>query len=157
MNAAQIQEFKQAFQNEFVGIYQLCYVLIQSTVQNPVNLNLPLIKACLNALNAFLHWVSLEYLFKTDLVVLLLQLFDSQDLQLTCLKIIIEILCLPEISELERNGNQEIKQKIVSLYSIFMEKLNNYVAPDTNLAQHRSQLMKQKNPTLGYFNSFSKV
>lgn len=132
-------------------------IVIQETLQNSQNFRLSLIKSCLDTLSAYLYWLPLNLIFKTDLIGLLLQTFELKDLQLICVKILTEIVSLNEILAVDKMTFQEINRKIIELYSNFMERLNNYITPETNLLAQRTQLMKVKNPSVGFFNSFSKV
>lgn len=157
MKINQIRGIRELYQNEFATIYQLCIIVIQDTLQNSQSFRLSLIKSCLDALSAYLYWLPLNLVFKSDLIGLLLQAFELKDVQLLCVKILTEIVSLNEIFAVDKMVFQEIKQKIIELYSNFMERLNNYITPETNLLAQRTQLMKLKNPSVGFFNSFSKV
>ena len=157
MSVAQIQQLREMLQDVFENIYQLCYNVLQNFISNSQSIHLSLIKACLNTFNAYFKWFNLDYIFKTSLIEYLLQLFDSKDLQLLCLKLLTEIISLPDILTLINNGQDEAKQNVASLYSNFLAKLETNLSSDVNLLQQRIQLIKERNPTLGYFNSFCKV
>ena len=140
--------------NEFGSIYQLCHFVMKGYVDNPQQVRLSLIETCLNTLHAFLSWIPLGYLFLTDLLDMLLQIFDNKDLKLACLKCLMEIVVL-EVDSTEEGKN--IKEKTFMLYTNFTVKLNNFIPAEASLLQERNKLASQKNQGLTHFDNFCQV
>jgi len=68
LTSKQVQELKQNFANDFKEIFDLCYQIARTYVQNPSLIRPGLMKACLETLFAFLSWIPLHYIFEIDLM-----------------------------------------------------------------------------------------
>ena len=157
MTSSQIKELKETMHNEFSSIYQLCYFVIKGYLDNPQQVRISLIETCLNTLHAFLSWIPLGYIFLTDLIDVLLQLFDNKDLKQSCLKCLMEVVVLEVDGSCSEEEGRNIKQKLFALYSNFTMKLTNFIPSEVSLLQERTRLVGQKSHSLTHFDNFCQV
>lgn len=143
--------------HEFQSIYQLCNFVLHGYLENPQQVRPSLIETCLNTLHAFLSWIPLGYVFLTDLIDILLQIFDVKELKPVCLKCLMEIAILEVDSSCSEEEAKNIKQKLFSLYNNFVFKLANFIPAEIRLLQERDKLVKQKSPSLTPFDHFCQV
>lgn len=156
MTSTQIKELKETMQKEFGSLYELCYFIMKSYIENSSQVKVSLMEACLNTLHAFLSWIPLAYIFLTDLIEFLLQIFDSKDLKYGCMKCLLEIVILP-VDNCTVDETKKIQEKIFYLYSNFIAKMGNVFSCEINLAQERLKLEKQKSHNLKAFDEFCQV
>jgi len=143
--------------SEFSSIYQLCSFVLKGYLENPQAVRLSLIETCLNTLYAFLSWIPLGYIFLTDLIEILLQIFDVKEFKPACLKCLMEIVVLEVETGCSEEEGKNIKQKLFSLYSNFVFKLGNFIPVEINLLQERTKLVRQKSSGLSQFDDFCQV
>jgi len=144
--------------NEFSSIYQLCSYVLKGYLENSQKVRISLIETCLNTLLAFLNWIPFDSIFLTDLVDILIQIFETKELKPACLKCFIEIVNF-QIEETcsEEEEVKNIEQKLVTLYTNFVYKLEKFIPCEINLEQERLKLIKQRNTSLTHFDSFCQV
>jgi len=154
MTSNQVKELKETMHSEFSSIYQLCSFVLKGYLENPQAVRFSLIETCLNTLYAFLSWIPLGYIFLTDLIEILLQIFDVKEFKPACLKCLMEIVVLEVESGCSDDEAKNIKQKLFSLYSNFIFKLGNFIPVEINLLQERTKLVRQKSSGLSQFDDF---
>ena len=137
-------------------IFDLCHFVIKSYLDNSSQVRLSLIEGCLETLYAFLSWIPLAYIFMTELIDNLIQLFEHKDLKNQSLKCLIEIVILP-VGDGNDDETSQIKEKIFKLYTSFIYKLGNFVPYDISLAQERGKMEKNNAQNLGMFDEFCQV
>lgn len=119
LTQAKTKELKNQLNQEFRAIHDLCLFVLMNT-QKP-----ELIKATLSALHAYLSWVPLGYIFESNLIQLLLQIFPKPPFRNITLQ------CLTEVGSLqmgpEFNGHFEM------FYKMFMTQLMQILAPGTSI------------------------
>jgi exportin-1 len=115
MTQEKIDELKTIFQQDFREIYELCeYVLCQRAFLQQMQPSL--LVTTVQTLEKFLSRIEPKYVFETDLLESLLELFDySPELRNSVMR------CLVEISSLSVSA--EYDQRFVSLYMNFISKL----------------------------------
>jgi exportin-1 len=153
MTSEQIKELKETMHKEFESIYELCYFIMKSYVENPNQVKTSLIESCINTLHAFLSWIPLGYIFLTDLIDIILQLFEFKELKPLALKCLIEIVILSVDGCSDEEG-KKIKEQIFKLYSNFIYKLSNFIPSEVSLQQERIKLENQKSQNLATFDHF---
>lgn len=153
--SSQVKELKETMRNEFSSIYQLCSYVLKGYLENSQKVRISLIETCLNTLLAFLNWIPFDSIFLTDLVDILIQIFETKELKPACLKCFIEIVNF-QIEETcsEEEEVKNIEQKLVTLYTNFVYKLEKFIPCEINLEQERLKLIKQRNTSLTHFDSF---
>ena len=87
LTQAKTRELKNTLNNEFRLIHELCTFVLTNT-RKP-----ELIKATLVALNAYLSWVPLGYIFQSNMVQLLLEAFPQAPFRNVALQCLTEV-CL---------------------------------------------------------------
>jgi len=157
MTSTQVKELKETMHNEFGSIYQLCSFVLKGYLENPQQVRISLIETCLNTLYAFLSWIPLGYVFLTDLIDILLEIFDVKELKPACLKCFMEIVVLEVDGTCSEEEVKNIKQKLFGLYSNFIFKLASFIPCEINLLQERLKLIKQKSSSLTPFDEFCQV
>ncbi len=157
ITSEQIKELKETMQNEFCSIYQLCSFVIKGYIENSQQVRVSLILACLKTLHAFLSWIPLGYIFLTDLIEMLLQIFEVKDLKPAVLRCLMEIVILEVEGTCSDDEAKKIKEKLFSLYSNFIFKLGNFIPYETNLARERLSIIKQRSSSLSHFDEFCQV
>ncbi len=58
---------------QFIRVNELCYWVLNTALTNQINPSL--VKSCLRALQAYLSWIPLNYIFNTDLIQNLIEHF----------------------------------------------------------------------------------
>jgi exportin-1 len=84
MTQKQINELKEQMNSEFTTIFQLCKFILENAHQA----KLSLVKSCLETLNAFLSWIPMFYIIRTDMIDKLVMMLASDYLRnsaLSCL------------------------------------------------------------------------
>jgi len=157
MTSTQIKELKETMFKEFESIYNLCSYVIKGYLQNHQQVRISLIETCLNTLYAFLSWIPLGYIFLTDLISDLLQIFEFKELKPACLKCLMEIVVLDIEGSCSEEEVKKIKQNIFTLYSNFIFKLGNFLPCELSLLQEREKLIKQRSTSLTPFDEFCQV
>jgi hypothetical protein len=85
LTQAKTKELKSSLNNEFRLIHELCVFVLMNTHK------VELVRATLDTLNAYLTWVPLGYIFESNLVELLLQLFPQPAFRNTALQCLSEV------------------------------------------------------------------
>ncbi len=153
MTSAQIAELKETMNKEFQSIYELCYFIMKSYLENPSQVRFSLIEACIRTLHAFLSWIPLGYIFLTDLIDVILGLFEFKELKPLALKCLIEIIIL-SVDGCSEDEGKKIKEQIFKLYSGFIYKLSSFIPAELSLQQERLKLEKQRSHNLAAFDQF---
>ncbi|KAI8371079.1 nuclear export factor CRM1 [Blakeslea trispora] len=113
---------KTQMKQEFAEIYNLCREVLDNAVKHS------LIKATLETLLRFVHWVPVGYVFETDLIETLRnKFFEQPQFRNVTLK------CFTEISTLEITENYY--EKIVVMFNNVMTATNTMIPPSTNIAE----------------------
>ncbi|RCH87432.1 Karyopherin transporter, partial [Rhizopus stolonifer] len=113
---------KTQMQKEFSEIYNLCREVIDNAVKPS------LIKATLETLLRFVHWIPVGYIFETDLIeTLRSKFFEQPQFRNVTLK------CFTEISTLEITENYY--EKMVIMFNSVMTATNSMIPPSTNIAE----------------------
>jgi len=119
MTQAKVKELKEAYNQEFSLIYQLCDFILRSSSKPS------LINATLETLLRFLNWIPPVFIFQTKMIEhLLFKFFVVAPFQNVTLK------CLTEIVGISM-GDQN--QLFVQLFVFFMQQLKTTLPPNTNL------------------------
>lgn len=109
MTQAKANALKLGLKAEFEEIFKLCYEVLDKTTKPS------LIIATLNALLKYIHWIPLNYIFQTDLLLLLTDKFlQPADTRSVTLK------CLTEVSGLVSPANED---KFIMFFQRSMEKV----------------------------------
>lgn len=85
LTQAKTKELKASLNNEFRLIHELCVFVLMNTRK------VELVRATLDTLNAYLTWVPLGYIFESNLVELLLQLFPQPSFRNVALQCLTEV------------------------------------------------------------------
>jgi len=133
MTQAKIQELKTSLNEEFAGIHQLCNVILaEATVPT-------LLMVCLEALERFLVWMPLAYIFETNMVhAMIFRFFPDPanavpELQPYYTRFQVRALsCLSEIGSL--SVEQQYDPAFAKLCTQLIAQLAHYLPSDTNLA-----------------------
>jgi exportin-1 len=111
MTRTKTQNLKDSLTKDFYAIFQLCdYVLSSSSKPS-------LLLATLNALERFLQWIPLGYIFETGMVMLLAQKFFPEPIFRNA-----SLQCLTEVAALEIDGQDD---KFQTLFNAIMMALSN--------------------------------
>lgn len=131
MTQEKIDELKTTFNQDFSEVYELCqYVFAQRAILQQMQPSL--LVTTVQTLEKFLSWIPLGYIFETDLLEILLELFDySSELRNGVMR------CLVEIGSL--SVSPEYDQRFVFLYLNFMSKLTVAVPLEVDIAAHYDQ------------------
>lgn len=119
LTSAKIKELKSSFNEQFAQVHQLCLMVLNASTKPD------LVRATLSTLNAFLSWVPLGYIFESNMVETLLQLFPQPFFRNLALQ------CLAEVAAL-RVG-EEHDNAFLNLYGIFMNQLGPLLPPGTDI------------------------
>ncbi|XP_057463130.1 protein EXPORTIN 1A-like [Actinidia eriantha] len=120
MTQQKIKELKQSLNSEFQLIHELCLYVLSAASQRT-----ELIRATLATLHAFLSWIPLGYIFESPLLETLLNFFPVPSYRNLTLQ------CLTEVATL--NFGDFYNMQYVTLYNIFMVKLQSILPPNTNI------------------------
>lgn len=85
LTQAKTKDLKASLNNEFRLIHELCVFVLMNTRK------VELVRATLDTLNAYLTWVPLGYIFESNLVELLLQLFPQPAFRSVALQCLTEV------------------------------------------------------------------
>lgn len=121
MTTAKTKTMKEALNSEFVKIFQLCEMVLNSS-QRPSLLNVTL-----QTLQRFLTWIPLGYIFETSLINLLTTKFFPVPLFRNA-----AVECLTEIAGLSEHP-PEYDPVFIQLYMTFMTQLDQIVQPDSQV------------------------
>lgn len=117
MTQAKAVALKLSLKAEFEQIFKLCYEVLDKTTKSS------LVIATLNALLKYIHWIPLNYIFDTDLLLFLSNKFLAPpDTRAIALK------CLTEVSALVSPENE---QKFLAFFRASMEKIAAIVPLDS--------------------------
>ncbi|KAG1655478.1 hypothetical protein FOA52_008673 [Chlamydomonas sp. UWO 241] len=119
LTQAKTKELKSSLNNEFRLIHELCVFVLMNTRK------VELVRATLDTLNAYLTWVPLGYIFESNLVELLLQLFPQPAFRNTALQ------CLSEVGSLVMGP--EFNTHFETFYKVFITQLQAVVPPTVNI------------------------
>jgi exportin-1 len=137
MTTAKIKDMKSQMCNEFSEIFQLCQEVLEKANKST------LIKATLEALDKFLNWIPLGFIFETTVIDMLLgrvspsgstklrnidtisgQFLEVPEYRNTTLR------CLAEIAALQ--VGPEYDPKFVILFEMVMTSINRMIPPSTS-------------------------
>ncbi|GAA5797538.1 nuclear export factor CRM1 [Helicostylum pulchrum] len=122
MTQLKASTLKTQMKSEFAEIYNLCREVLDKAVKPS------LIKATLETLLRFVHWVPVEYIFETDLIPILRnKFFEVPQFRNVTLK------CFTEISALQITENYY--EKMVTMFTSIMTATNTMIPPSTNIAE----------------------
>ncbi|GAX79005.1 hypothetical protein CEUSTIGMA_g6445.t1 [Chlamydomonas eustigma] len=121
LTQAKTKELKTSLNNEFRLIHELCVFVLMNTRK------VELIKATLETLNVYLTWVPLGYIFESNLVELLLQMFPQPAFRNTALQ------CLTEVGSLVMGP--EFNAHFEGFFKVFMTQLTAVVPPTVNIPE----------------------
>ena len=99
-------------------------------------------RACGRALQVYLTWIPLAFIFNTNLLEILLGLFPLPPFRNLALQCLTEIGSLPEVGE-------EYNDMFRLLFQHFMGSLVQVLLPDVDIAQVRVLLARHTNPVFG--------
>jgi exportin-1 len=118
MTQAKIKELKESFNKEFLSIYQLCELILNSAKKPE------LISVTLQTLLRFLNWIPLGYIFETTLLDALIQkFFPVTQFRNDTLS------CLTEIAGL---SDPKYTQQFEKIFVFTMEVLKTYIPPQAS-------------------------
>jgi len=131
MTQDKIDELKTTFNQDFSEVYDLCqYVFAQRVILQQMQPSL--LVTTVQTLEKFLSWVPLGYIFETDLLETLLELFDySAELRNSVMR------CLVEIATL--SVGPEYDERFLFLYMTLLSKLAVAVPLEVDIAAHYDQ------------------
>ncbi|KAM3134831.1 Exportin-1 [Paramecium bursaria] len=153
ITSTQITELKASLNSEFGKIFQLCFFLLTAYATQSQQMKLSLIKQNMDTLYTYLSWMPSVYIFQTELVEALIQLFDSQQLRNQAIKCLTEIVTLPLESEPQILQLQQ--QKILLIFQNFTLKVKQVFSYDYGFTQERQRLKQSQNNTqLQLFDDF---
>lgn len=157
MTSSQIKELKQQMFEDFKTIFDLCYMVLQTFAQNPQGIKLSLIKSCLETLYAFLSWIPLFFIFSSNLIeIALLPLIDHNHFRNLTIKCLTEIVLIPITLTNEEEARQS-KEKILVLFSNFVQKIHTIVPCDISLLNERAKISKATPKNLTSFDFLCQV
>mmetsp|Transcript_24446 Transcript_24446/g.36925 ORF Transcript_24446/g.36925 Transcript_24446/m.36925 type:complete len:1073 (-) Transcript_24446:298-3516(-) len=114
-----IKTMKESLNSEFQAIYQLCeFILARS--QRP-----SLLQVTLQTLQRFLTWIPLDFIFKTNLLDVLLNKFFSEPVFRNN-----ALDCLTEIGSLQETSYDNL---FPQFFTTFLSRLADVFSPETNL------------------------
>ena len=142
--------------NEFGAIYDLCYFIMKSFIDNPQAIRTSLMGSCLSTLYAFLSWIPLGYIFMTELIDMIIQLLEIKEYRIIAMKCLTEIGTLDLGNPTEEETNQ-MRIKLFNMYTNFLFKLNSIIPSDIPLLMERQKLEKLKSPQLVMFDNVCQV
>lgn len=119
LTQAKTKELKNTLNNEFRLIHELCVFVLCNTRKSD------LIRATLDTLSVYLTWVPLGYIFESNLLQMLLQLFPQPAYRNVALQ------CLTEIGSLVMAT--EYNHHFESVYKVFMMQLQQVVPANVNI------------------------
>lgn len=142
MTSSQIKELKQQMLEDFKTIFDLCCMVLQTFTQNPQGIKLSLIKSCLETLYAFLNWIPLYFIFTSQLIEnALLPLIDHNHFRNLTIKCLTEIVLIPITLTNEEEAKQT-KDKLLLLFSNFVQKISTIIPSDISLLNERAKIAK---------------
>mmetsp|Transcript_36522 Transcript_36522/g.81303 ORF Transcript_36522/g.81303 Transcript_36522/m.81303 type:complete len:1073 (+) Transcript_36522:318-3536(+) len=121
LTQAKTKELKASLNNEFRLIHELCVYVLVNTRKTE------LVRATLDTLNVYLTWVPLGYIFESNLLDILLQLFPQPAFRNVALQ------CLTEIGSLMMGP--EFNTQFEQFYKYFMTQLQAVVPPNVNIPE----------------------
>uniref|UniRef100_A0A7S0WF70 Importin N-terminal domain-containing protein n=1 Tax=Chlamydomonas leiostraca TaxID=1034604 RepID=A0A7S0WF70_9CHLO len=121
LTQAKTKELKTSLNSEFRLIHELCVFVLCNT-RKP-----DLIRATLDTLAVYLTWVPLGYIFESNLLQILLQLFPQPNFRNVALQ------CLTEVGMLVMGP--EFNSQFETFYKIFMQQLAAVVPPTVNIPE----------------------
>lgn len=122
LTAAKIKNMKEAMMDEFVGIHQLCQLVIENSQK------VSLVLATLQTLQRFLSWIPPGYIFETSLLPNLLKFIKFPAFRTTVLDCLTEVANLPP-SEMQENHQPMLISVLVEL----MDMVLALIPPETDL------------------------
>lgn len=124
LTQAKTQQLKASLNSEFQHVHDLCHFVLSSVDLWPKKPDL--IKATLAALQVYLTWIPLGYIFDTNLLEILLNLFPLQPFRNLALQ------CLSEVGSLPEAGD-EYNNQFVELFRVFMGQLVSFLPPSVDI------------------------
>lgn len=121
LTQAKTKELKVSLNSEFRLIHELCVFVLLNTRKEE------LVKATLETLNVYLTWVPLGYIFESNLLEILLQLFPQPPLRNIALQ------CLTEVAILQTGP--DLNSHFETFYRIFMSQLQQIVPITVNIPE----------------------
>ncbi|KAL6757535.1 exportin [Haematococcus lacustris] len=121
LTQAKTKELKVNLNSEFGLIHELCVFVLCNT-RKP-----DLIRSTLDTLSVYLTWVPLGYIFESNLLHFLLQLFPQPAFRNVALQ------CLTEVGMLV--VGPEFNSQFITFYTVFMTQLQQVVPPNTNIPE----------------------
>ncbi|KAF5832627.1 armadillo-type protein [Dunaliella salina] len=119
LTQAKERELKASLNNEFRLIHEICVFVLCNT-RKP-----DLIRTTLDTLSVYLTWVPLGYIFESNLLQILLQLFPQPAFRNVALQ------CLTEVGSLVMGP--EFNPQFQAFYKVFMTQLQLVVPPTVNI------------------------
>ena len=119
----EVAHLKSQMTDQFTKVNELCYWVLSQALTSQINPSL--VKTCLKALQAYLSWIPLNYIFSTDLIENLIQHFilpiSSRNEAIKCFT---EIASLT-FDELEPNDpmRYQCRMKLCGFYCQFINKI----------------------------------
>ncbi|CEM16917.1 unnamed protein product [Vitrella brassicaformis CCMP3155] len=118
MTSKKIEQLKDAMNEQFRVIYELCSFIFDSWMQQRGAVKPSLIKVTLSCIQHFLAWIPLGFVFETNLIGILIdQFWDPPEFRIECVK------CLGEIAALHE-GIDRYVDKLLYLFSRLIEKVS---------------------------------
>ena len=157
MTSSQIKDLKQQMFEDFKTIFELCCMVLQTFATNPQGIKLSLIKSCLETLYAFLSWIPLYFIFTSNLIeIALLPLIDHNHFRNLTIKCLTEIVLIPITLTNEEEAKQS-KDKLLVLFSSFVQKINPIIPCDISLMNERAKIAKSNPKNLTSFDFLCQV
>ena len=138
MKSNDIAVLKQRFAKEFQSVYQICDQVLREYIKNKSSVKLSLLKGCLDTLSAFLNWMPLVYVFKTDLIEnILVPMLSDKRVYLQSLKCLEQIVVI-KFDDEDQETQDQIRKKLVLFISDFLQQLMSILPPNRSFETERS-------------------
>eukprot|EP01006_Ploeotia_vitrea_P040702 TRINITY_DN66447_c9_g7_i2.p1 TRINITY_DN66447_c9_g7~~TRINITY_DN66447_c9_g7_i2.p1 ORF type:complete len:1150 (+),score=740.55 TRINITY_DN66447_c9_g7_i2:403-3450(+) len=119
-----VQRLKKSLNEQFTLIFQLCDLILDRSQ------DAALLKITLKALQGFLRWIPIGYIFETQLIDKLAgKFFPADQFQNLTLQ------CLAEIGGLDVKDHPQYNQKLVQLYVAVTQSTAKLLTPQTDVAK----------------------